>query len=203
MNHSSFARLAGLVCLVGSLLQIIYGLLAIPFRYGESTVTWPEALWALVTVGVMGGVLGLLALGVARPRWIAVIGAALVVLGSLIRIVVAALHLLLPFQETVNAPLILILILSGILLLVLGLIMLGITTLLGKQLTGWQAWTPLLVGGFTFIPVAVYSISQFYHFILLGLWGIPWMLLGYVVFTYSAKQAPAMLVQVPGATAKR
>jgi hypothetical protein len=72
---------------------------------------------------------------------------------------------------------------------------LGITTLLGKQLTGWQAWTPLLAGGFTLIPPAIYSISQFIHFILLGLWGLPWMLVGYVVFTHAAKRGQETLAQ--------
>jgi len=111
MNTPSFARSAGLVCLVESLLQIIYELLA---------------------------------LRVARPRRIAVIGATLIVVGSLNRIAVAALIIMFPSQK----QLILIVILIGIFLLLLGIRALGITTLLGKQLTGWQAWTPLLIGFF-------------------------------------------------------
>jgi hypothetical protein len=76
----------------------------------------------------------------------------------------------------------------SIVLVLLGMGLLGITTLLGKRLSGWQAWIPLLAAGFTVIPVSVYSIDQFLHFILLGVWGIPWMLVGYVVFTQAASR---------------
>ena len=193
MNGFHRARLAGLVCLAGSMLQIIYGLLSIPFPYAQSIAAWPEILWALANVGMIGGALGLLALGVARPGWIALIGATLTILGNLIRIVVSALLILFPLQDA-YVPLILV----SIFLVVLGMGVLGITTLLGKQLSGWQAWTPLLAGGFTFIPASIYSISLFFHFILLGLWGLPWMLVGYVVFTHAAKQE--MVAQVSGAT---
>ncbi len=199
MNGFHRARLAGLVCLAGSMLQIIYGLLAIPFPYAHSTAAWPEVLWALANVGMIGGALGLLALGVARPGWIAVIGATLAILGNLIRIVVSALLIMAPSHPAYVVPLILI----SIFLVVLGMGTLGITTLLGKQLTGWQAWTPLLAGGFTFIPAAIYSINQFVHFILLGLWGLPWMLVGYVVFTHADEQDQAMVVQASGATTKQ
>jgi len=51
--------------------------------------------------------------------------------------------------------------------------------------------------------IDLFAFSQFFHFILLGLWGIPWMLLGYVVFTHAARQAPARQVQVPGPTAEQ
>jgi hypothetical protein len=50
-------------------------------------------------------------------------------------------------------------------------------------LVGWQAWTPLLVPVVGLIAAAIYSVNLFVHFILLGVWGIPWMLVGYVVFT--------------------
>jgi hypothetical protein len=197
MNNVRRARLAGLVCLAGGMLQLIYGLLAIPFPYAENNFGWAEVLWALANVGMIGGVLGLLALDVARPRWLAVIGAALSILGNLNRIVVSALLILRPSPAYV--PLILI----TILLLILGMGTLGITTLLGKQLSSWQAWTPLLAVAFSLIPVAVYSISQYAHFILLGLWGLPWMLVGYVVFTHAAKQEQAMLGQASSAAAKQ
>jgi hypothetical protein len=56
----------------------------------------------------------------------------------------------------------------------------------------------LLAGGCTLIPAAIYSISQFFHFLLPGLWGLPWMLVGYVVFIHSGKREQAMLVQARG-----
>ena len=182
MKNFRLARLASLVCLTGGMIQVVYGLLAIPFGpYSQHTYGWDEVLWALANVGMIGAVLGLLALDVARPRWLAGFGGALAILGQLIRIVVSALIVLRPSWDP-TAP-----ILMSILLMLLGMGLLGIATLLGKHLTGWQAWTPLLVPAFGLITAAFYSINQFIHFILLGLWGLPWMLVGYVVFTYVPK----------------
>lgn len=56
------------------------------------------------------------------------------------------------------------------------------------NMSGWQAWTPLLVGGFALITAVVFSINLYLHFILLGLWGLPWLLVGYVVFTHAARE---------------
>ncbi len=182
MSNIRLAHLASLICLAGAIVQIIYGLLAIPFPYAKNTYGWDEILWAVANVGMTGGAIGLLTLDIARPRWIAVIGAVLTVLGNLIRIMVSALLIVLPSPTYV--PLILI----SILLVVLGMGALGLTTLLGKQITGWQAWTPLFAGGFTLVPAAVYSIDPYIHYILLGLWGITWLLVGYTVFTHSAEQ---------------
>jgi hypothetical protein len=96
MHNLRRARLASLVCLAGGTVQIIYGLLAIRFYFYESGYEWAEALWAVANVGMIGGAFGLLALDVARPRWLAVIGTALSILGHLIRIVASALIIIAP-----------------------------------------------------------------------------------------------------------
>jgi hypothetical protein len=44
------------------------------YAYRRRGGGWDEVLWALANVGMIGGVLGQLALDVARPRWIAVMG---------------------------------------------------------------------------------------------------------------------------------
>lgn len=106
MNSFHRAHLAGLVCLTGGMLQIIYGLLSIPFAFAQNNLGWDEALWALVTVGMIGGALGLLTLGVARPRWMALVGATLTILGCLIRIGVIPFNILSP--SDVYVPFILI-----------------------------------------------------------------------------------------------
>ena|SRR2546421_12394689 len=197
MNRFNRAHLVGLMCLMGGVLQIIYGLLSIPFGFSQNNLGWDEALWALVTVGMIGGAIGLLTMGVARPRWIALLGATLTLLGCCIRIGVVPFNILFPSDAYV--PFVLI----SAFLIILGMSILGISTLLGKQLSGWQAWTPLLAGVFPLIPLAVYSINQFIHFLLLGLWGLPWILVGYVVLTHAAKQKQAMLVRTSGATAQQ
>jgi hypothetical protein len=135
MNNVHRAYLASVVCLAGATIQIIYGLLAIPFGpYTEMDAGWDEILWALVNVGFIAGALGLLFLDVGRLRWLAVIGAAVSVLASLSRIV-ASIIIIAEFGEDTITPFIL----ASILLSVPGMGALGIATLLGKQLRGWQA----------------------------------------------------------------
>ena len=202
MRRFQLARLASQICLVGGTLQIVYGLLAIPFSPSTAyvnTLGWDEALWALINVGMIGAVVGLLALDVAHPRWLARVGATLTILGNLIRIG-AALWNFMARTAVADAPTTPFIVLS-VLLLFIGLSILGITTLLGKRLSGWQAWTPLFVGGFALLTAVVFAINLYLHFILLGLWGLPWLLVGYVVFTHAAKEQQIQHNVVSEATA--
>jgi hypothetical protein len=80
---------------------------------------------------------------------------------------------------------------------------LGVATLRGRQLQGWQAWLPLVIAGCIFGIVPTYDGNQYLHFILLGLWGLPWMLVGYVVFTQAANRHQPMLDQASRATRSR
>jgi hypothetical protein len=183
MKNIRLARMASLVCFAGGIIQVVYGLFAIPFGpYSLHAYGWDEVLWALAIVGEIGAVIGLLALDVARPRWLAGIGGALAILGQLIRIVVSALIVLRPPWDS-TAPIIV-----SILLMLLGFALLGTATLLGKQLIGWRAWTPLLIPVIGLMIAMVFSINLYIHFILLGLWGLPWLLVGFVVFTQAGKQ---------------
>lgn len=195
MKHLRFARPLSVVCIVGAAVQIIYGLLSIPFPFYDPNTYygWDEALWAVANIGMIGGALGLLALDVGRPRWLAAIGAALSVLGNLLRIVVAVLHITALPNADSYVPLILI----SILLMALGMGMLGVSTLLGRQLRGWHAWMPLLGVACLLVIVPTYSINLPLHFLLLGLWGIPWLLVGYIVFSFATKQEPTVLGKAP------
>jgi hypothetical protein len=183
MNRHRFVRYAGLVCLAGATIQVIYGLLALLFPYPEITESRYELLWALANVGMVGGVVGWLALDVARPRWVAVVGGGLAILGHLIRIGVSVVLILRP-SAPVDAPIV-----GTILLMFLGMGMLGIGTLIGKRLTGWQAWAPLLTVAAGLITATFYSIDKVVHFVLLGLfWGPAWMLVGYLVLDQTSKR---------------
>jgi hypothetical protein len=180
MKNMWLAQVAGIVGLVGGVIQIIYGLLAIPFPYAQATYGWDEVLWAFAVVGMMGGTIGLLALDVARPRWLAFLGAALSIIGNIVRIVASAQLIL--SSSTDPTPLILLSIAFGL----IGMCMLGIATLLGKQLSGWQAWLPLLAGACIPLLAAIYDLNLYLHFILLGAWGIIWYLIAYVVYRRAA-----------------
>ena len=196
MEHRQVAYRASLVCLAGGTMQIIYGLLAILFPYPEIVESRFEILWALANVGMIGGAVGLLALDVARPRAMAVVGGALAILGHFIRIVVSVLLILRP-AAGVDAPIVV-----TIVLMFLGMGLLGIATLRGKQLTGWQAWAPLLTVVAGFIAASTYSSDKHIHFILIGLfWGLPWLLVGSIVFRQANKRGEVAPAPSSGATA--
>jgi hypothetical protein len=191
MNHLRRAYLASLVCLAGATIQIIYGLVATRFHFWENGNEWMEALWAVANVGMIGGALGLLALDGARPPWLATVGAAISVLGNLIRIVASAL-IIAGAGADVYTPVLL----SSIPLMMLGMGALAGATLLGKQMAGWRAWTPLLTVGFSLLTASTYSVNLYLHGVMLGLWGIPWMLVGYVIFTHVVSRRQTVSGQV-------
>ena len=191
MRNLRRAYLASLVCLAGATVQVIYGLVATRFHFWENGNEWMEALWAVANVGMIGGALGLLALDVARPRWLAALGAAISLLGNLIRIVASAL-IITGAGADVYTPILL----SSLPLMVLGMGAMGVATLLGKQLAGWRPWTPLLAMGFSLLTASTYSVNLYLHGIMLGLWGIPWMLLGYVIFTHAVSRRQTVSGQV-------
>jgi hypothetical protein len=178
MKNIRLAQVAGIVGLVGGVVQIIYGLLAIP--YAQAPYGWAEVLWAFAMAGMMGGTIGLLALDVARPRWLALLGAAPSIIGSVVRIVASTQFILSPSADPI------VLILLSIALLFVGMCTLGIATLVGKQLSGWQAWLPLLAGACVPLLAAMYSLNIYLHFILLGAWGILWLLIAYTVYSRAA-----------------
>ncbi len=63
----------------------------------------------------------------------------------------------------------------------LGLVILGVTTVRGRRLTGWRAGCPFLVVATGFVTAAVYEVDLVIHFVLLGLlWGPAWLLLSAV-----------------------
>jgi hypothetical protein len=133
------------------------------------------------------------------PAGFAGVGATLTILGNLIRIGAAIWNFV--DRTAVATALTTQFIVLSVFLLIGGLAILGATTLLGKRLSGRQAWTPLLVGGFALITAVVFPINLYLHFILLGLWGLPWLLFGYVVFTHTAKEQQAQHNVVSDATA--
>jgi TctA family transporter len=79
----------------------------------------------------------------------------------------------------------------SVLVVLLSIFVLGITILRGQQLTGWQAWAPLFVTVSGFLVSVVFTFNLYLHFILLGLWGISWLLAGYVILTHASNRERA------------
>jgi hypothetical protein len=182
MNRRGIARVAGLVCLAGATVQIIYGLLAVVFPYPAIIESSYEVLWMLVNVGMIGGVVGWLAVDVARPRLAARIGGGLAIAGHLSRIAVS-LAAMTSASAAVDLPIV-----ASIVLMFLGMGTLGVATLRGKRLSGWARWVPLLTVAAGLVTASFYSIDRVVHFVLLGLfWGPAWLLIGYVLMKQTRK----------------
>jgi len=181
IGNYKFAKQAGLIAIVCGIFQIIYGLLAIfspdnlDIYYG-----WGEVLWIVACIGMASAIVGILVLDAGKPGWLTWLSGIAVIIGVLIRIVASILIIMGSSWDTLP------LILLSILLMLGGMFALGIAILRGDKINGWQAWTPIFVSIFGLIVTALFSVNLFIHFILLGLWGICWMLVGYVVMSYAS-----------------
>lgn len=201
MGNRHVAYRASLISLAGGTIQFVYGLLAILFPYPEILASRFELLFALANVGMIGGIVGLLALDVARPRALGVGGGALAILGHVIRIALSVSLMLRPVSPGEDAK-VDAAIPASITLMFLGIGLLGIATLRGKRLTGWQAWAPLLVLAAGIITGATFSIDKFVHFILLGLFSaLPWLLVGSIVFRQASTRDEVAPASASGSTA--
>jgi len=181
IGNYKFAKQAGLIAIVCGIFQIIYGLLAIfspdnlDIYYG-----WGEVLWIVACIGMASAIVGILVLDAGKPGWLTWLSGIAVIIGVLIRIVASILIIMGSSWDTLP------LILLSILLMLGGMFALGIAILRGDKINGWQAWTPIFVSIFGLIVTALFSVNLFIHFILLGLWGICWMLVGYVAMSYAS-----------------
>ena len=175
MTRIQLVRRASSVGMVGAAGQVLYGLLAVFFRYPTITDTGFEILWALANVGMVAGVVSWVALDVARPRPVALLGGGLAILGHVIRIGVSGWLVASPDASVDTA------VVGSIMLMFVGMGILGFCTLAGHRLVGWPRWAPLLVLGAGLVTAPFYSIDRVVHFILLGLlWGPAWLFLSYV-----------------------
>ena len=182
IGNYKFAKQAGWIAIICGTVQIIYVLLAMVFLNSPDTYYgWDEALWIVANVGMVGAILGILALDAGNPGWLTWLGGIAAILGAFIRITAAILHI----SRSSWDPLPLILL--SILLLLGGMLALGVAILKGNKINGWQAWTPVLVSIFGLIVTALFSVNLLVHLILLGLWGLCWMLVGYVVISYASE----------------
>src|SRR6476646_4042023 len=82
-------RLTATVALTGAVLQVVYGVLACVWTYPRITGQAFEAVWGLATLGMIANVFSWLAIGVARPRRLAVTGGALAIAGFAARFVIS------------------------------------------------------------------------------------------------------------------
>src|SRR5215211_1261020 len=185
MSSGRAARRLGTVAMAGAALQLVYGVLAVVWPYPLITAPAPELVWGVVNLGMLAGIAAWLAIDVARPRWLALIGGGVAILGHLMR---AAVSIWTSIQPGANPDSVTATILASIALMFGGMALLTIGTVVGRQLLGLGRWAPGLVLATGIITAAFYSIERMVHFVLLGLlWGAAWLLLAYVAHRQATK----------------
>ena len=193
-------RVTSAVAVAGAVLQVVYGVLACVWTYPQITDRPFEAVWGLATLGMIANVLAWLAIGVARPRRLAVTGGALAIAGCAARFVISVVIVADPRIDT-DTTSVAVAIPVTIVLMFGGLALLGIATRRAHRLDGTAAWAPLLVLAGGLVAAPFYSFDRLVHFILLGLlWGSAWLymaLIGYrhvtVGVVAGAPHAPAVV----------
>ena len=184
-------RLTATVALAGAALQVAYGVLACVWAYPRITGRPFEAVWGLATLGMIANVLTWLAIGVARPRRLAVTGGALAIGGFAARFVISVVIVADPRIDTGTTSVV-VAIPVTIVLMFSGLALLGIATRRARRLDGTAAWAPLLVLAGGLVAAPFYSFDRRVHFILLGLlWGSAWLHMALTGYQHATADAVA------------
>jgi hypothetical protein len=171
--------------MAGAALQLVYGVLAVVWPYPLIIAPAAELLWGVVNLGMVAGIAAWLVIDVARPRWLALIGGSMAILGHLMRVAVS---IWTSIQPGANPDSVTTTILASLALMFGGMALLAIGTVVGRRLSGLGRWAPGLVLATGFITAAFYSIEKMVHFVLLGLlWGAAWLLLAYVAHRQATK----------------
>jgi hypothetical protein len=187
-------QLLGLACLVGGLL--FAGINAMEdFGLVQSPASVFLVISVMLLLGMIGGPLGLLAIGAAGDGRMGRAG----LVGAIISMLGLCSYLFGVLYTSLVDPEMGIFYALGALLSGVGMLPLGIAVLLARRLRGWRRFAPLLVGAYyaLMIPIQiVFFIGSTGKpsAILLALWGLTWALLGYSLFT-TARQ---LQVATPG-----
>jgi hypothetical protein len=185
MSGGRAARRLGTVAIAGAALQLVYGVLAVVWPYPLIIAPAPELVWGVVNIGMLAGIAAWLAIDVAQPRWLALIGGGVAILGHLMRVAVS---IWTSIQPGANPDSVTATILASIALMFAGMALLAIGTVVGRRLSGLGRWAPGLVLATGLVTAAFYSIERMVHFVLLGLlWGAAWLLLAYVAHREATK----------------
>lgn len=194
MNNLRSIRAAGLWCMIGALLGICIGVkegLA-PTAWGTTMFVIMQLITLVANALVFVGVIGLAHSGAAGKGRLARIGLGLALVASALFL---PLEVYIIFNLDVGGMLLgLSALLQG-----LGLLLAGIAVMRAGRWQGWQRWTPLLCGVYTFfvlIPALALSPDGYNAWALVG-WQVPFVLLGLAL--YQQGSAPVIEQTAPGA----
>jgi hypothetical protein len=172
MGNSGFVRSAGAWLIAGSLLGIGIGIkeafAPTPFGTFENAVM--QGIVIVANALTLVGVVGLARSGAAGSGWLARVGLGIALLAS---------AMFLPFEVLVGL---------SALAQGLGLLLAGVPVLRVGRWGGWQRFTPLLCGLYTFlvlIPALALSPEGYNAWALAG-WQIPFALLGVALYQHGS-----------------
>lgn len=175
MVNTGFLRSAGLLCVIGGLLQLVLGAVEsfFPVQASSPEFVFRQVLVEISYVPMFIGVIGLALSGVAGNGWLAKIGLGSALLGSFLFVLAGMIMLLvqLALGEALYG--------IGTLLTGSGMLLAGIAVLRTRRWSEWRRYTPLICGLYVFLvlfPAA--AIVQGPSFLALGGWGVCWLLFG-------------------------
>ncbi len=174
-------RVAGLLCAIGGVGWLVNASVFLVMSQpdnGEFTVS--QVGWIIVQSLLLIGVVGL-ALSGAAPGWSGGIALGIALLGR-VDFVVAEVHSLVIGEESMLLPL-------GALVTAVGMTLVGVAVLRTRRWEGWQRFTPLLVGVYPFVAMFPFIfITSEPSMLAIAAWGLPWLLLGYALYSTSTRR---------------
>lgn len=173
-------RMAGLLCAVGGAGWLVNGLgfLMMSQPDGAAFVV-SQVAWIVVQSLLLIGVVGLAFSG-AAPGWFGMIALGLALLGRA-DFVVAEVHSIVIGEESL-------LLLVGALVTAVGMTLVGVAVLRANRWRGWKRYTPLLAGAYPFVAMFPFIfISGEPSMLAVTVWGLPWLLFGYALYSTSAR----------------
>ncbi len=169
-------RTAGVLCAVGGVGWLVNGLVFLVMSQPDGAAfVVSEVAWTLVQSLLLIGVIGL-ALSGAAPGWFGVIALGIALLGR-VDFVAAEIHSLIIGEESILLPI-------GAMITAVGMTLVGISVLRANRWTGWQRYAPLLVGVYPFVAMfpLIFVMSE-PSMLSITLWGLPWLVLGYALYS--------------------
>ena len=178
----SKVRTAGVLCAVGGAGWLVNGIVSLVLSQPTGAAfAISEVLWIIIQLLLLIGVVGLALSGVA-PGWFGGTALGIGLLGR-VDFVLAEIHSLIIGDDTsFLLPL-------GALITAVGMTLVGIAVLLAKRWGGWQRFTPLLVGVYPFVTMFPFIfIADEPSMLAITGWGLPWLLLGYAMWSSVREQ---------------
>lgn len=182
MNRENFVRLAGACCLLGGVLWVavagVSALLGVASAADGAAFWAVESAWLVLQVLLLVGVVGLALSGAAGRGRFAMFALGLALLGRTVFVLAEAHCLAIGSDQSPLLPL-------GAIVTAIGTLLAGFAVLLARRWRGWRRYVVLATGVYPFVSMFPFLVANGGEpsIVLIALWGLPWALLGYTLYT--------------------